>query len=368
MNVVYVTAAGKIRWKLLLPEFDSHFSTELLTRLQVPLTGRKSDHWLARILRNPRAVQAPIRHLVLMDFLGLTAKSFFETKIPLTPFGDGPWSCENPCCPDFGKPKIRQIHSECSSDHREAVGILTCPACRQVKCQTKHNGWVRDRGPLWKFELERLWRDARISLRQVARQLSVDSLTVKRHAAQLELPFPREGKRTSGKNGPPKVSKPAGHPRLDLKQRQTEWLNLCSENESLSTNGLRRLAPACYASLYRNCREWLKTHCPPRIHSARAKARVDWQARDLELSQRVDRARKELLLEAGPPRRISVAALGRQLRALAWIQKHPAKLPLTRAKLLTAQESAADFARRRDFGTLPLEFGGSPAAGRSVAQ
>jgi len=342
----YVTSSGRIRWKKLLQEFDFRFSAKFLELLQAPLLGRKSDHWLARILRNPRAVQAPIRHLLLMDFLGITSEVLFRTKAPLPLFGVGPWKCDNSVCPDRGGPKITTVEYMVSPEHGESIGVFTCPTCGQVKCRTIQTGWVRDRGPLWNSELERLWNDAKISVRYIGRKLAADSLTVKRHAAKLGLQFPRKGIRVSGKNGPPRIAKKIHRDESILKRRQTEWLDLQSENHMLSTTDLRNLAPACYAYLYRNCREWFKTHCPIKVCRVPPIQRVNWQTRDLELSQQVAPARKLLLQEVGRPHRISIAALGRQTHALGLIQKHLPKLPLTGASLAAAQESKPHFARR----------------------
>ena len=362
----YATASGRIRWKVLLREFDSRFSAAFLEQLQAPLLGRKSDHWLARILRNPRAVQAPIRHLVLMDFLGLIPETFYRTNVPLPLFGVGPWHCDNSVCPDRGEPKITKVEYMVSPEHRESFGVFTCPTCGQVKCRTIQTGWVRDHGTLWKSELEKLWNDAKISVRQIAKQLGVDSLTVKRHAAKLGLQFPRKGKRVSGKNGPPKVGRAMKDIKHDLECRKAEWLDHRTKNPSLSTSGLRRLAPACYTYLYRNCREWLKGHCPQKIRPAPVAPRVNWPARDLELSKRVIFARKQLLLEAGQPQRLSVAAFGRELGALGVIQKHLSKLPLTRANLAAAQESKPVFARRRQLWNFRFHAGGQKSKTTSV--
>jgi hypothetical protein len=346
-----VTGSGRLKWKELTQALQNRFPEQLLHELQCSIPAGASDHWMARILRGARAVQAPIRHLLLMDFLEISPETFFASNTVVKLFGDGPWVCDNPVCPSAGQPIMTEITCGHSYEHRRPLGVLTCPACGQVKCrvssQTGERGWIRDFGPVWKRALADLWIDPTVSVRKIAYTLRVDSLTVKRHAAKVSLPFPRIGKRIAGKQGPPQLRGERKLETSSLPARQQEWCKLVLQSPTATATELRALAPACYAYLYRHDARWLHEHSPIGPFPHQIKERVDWSLRDLNLSKSVAAAKFELLREAGRPKLISISALGRQIRALAWIQKHPSRLPLTRSALSSVAESRTEFACRR---------------------
>lgn len=211
----------------------------------------------------------------------------------------------------------------------------------------KEGSWIQYFGQKWDATLATLWNDVTVSVRQIGRRLGVDSLTVKRHAAKQGLAFPRLGKRVTGKNGPPTVGqcRPPQRSRLGAKQKQ--WLDTRSLHPLDSKTMLRNRIPACYAFLYRHSRDWLNQNSPKRLASLNIHKRVNWNARDSELAEMVPKARDLLLLEPGRPKRISISALGRQLKALALIQKHQIKLPRAVSALESAEESRVAFACRR---------------------
>lgn len=351
MELGYVSGYGQIRWERLLAEFRQRYSIGVLEKLQCPSPTGNSDHWIARILRRPRTVQAPLRHVLLLDFIGMTAEAFFGTETPVPLFGSGPWACENPVCPAFEQLIIREVHLEHSHEHGQPIGVFVCPVCGHMECRlpvgNQESVWTRDYGPIWSAELKALWLNPEVSLRSIATRLGVDPMTVKRHAAKAGLPFPRNGRRLTGKNGPPKIGAPPKSNLEELEKRRMEWLELQRRFPSKSIAELRRLAPACYAYLYRHDQDWLGLHSPRRISSCVRQSRVNWRDRDGAVVQLLAAAKKALLSEAGRPKRISLAALGRRAGVLAWVQKHLLKMPRAKALLVSAVESHTDFARRR---------------------
>lgn len=76
--------------------------------------------------------------------------------------------------------------------------------------------------------------------------------------------------------------------RLEARQAQMRelWRSLQASLPALGNTELRSCAPAAYSWLYRNDREWLLAHQRPAIKS-KAPARVDWAARDSELTARL---------------------------------------------------------------------------------
>ena len=83
-----------IKITALVQNFLNYYSDDLLNKLSCPIDKNKNTNWLINLLRNldKNAASHPIHHLLLIQFLGLTAESFFQndySKSILKPFGDG---------------------------------------------------------------------------------------------------------------------------------------------------------------------------------------------------------------------------------------------------------------------------------------
>jgi Tn7-like transposition protein D len=123
--------------------------------------------------------------------------------------------------------------------------------------------------------LSKLWGTRQTSLREISRRLGVDPMTVKRHAARAGLRFPRKGVRLTRKKP---LERRERFKRLLLHQRR--WEIALDEPEP---HGLRKSLPSTYSYLFRFDRKWLDQHRPPRQEPKPRKPRVDWQARDRAL-------------------------------------------------------------------------------------
>lgn len=66
------TRGGFVRISELKRQFREHFTPKILELLQSPVPDDNSSGWLARMLRTSRNSVAPLRHLLLMNFLGIS--------------------------------------------------------------------------------------------------------------------------------------------------------------------------------------------------------------------------------------------------------------------------------------------------------
>ena len=108
MQLHYASAVGCVLWAKLVPDFRSRYSNALLEQLACTLPAnapRNRDHWLSAILRKSTEAQAPVRHLMLMDFLGLNSEDFFRSDNKYNVLGAGPWECETPFVQNFTSPQ-----------------------------------------------------------------------------------------------------------------------------------------------------------------------------------------------------------------------------------------------------------------------
>jgi len=288
-----VTDRGSVRQRELRSRMLAQYDSDFLLRLQCPLKATLEDDWLSRLLRSPRKIQSPIRHLVFMDFLKETPESLFQETVQTDS--------------SFHPLRKRRI----------------------------------ERGYLWKEILIKLWADPSYSLREIGRQLDVDPLTVKRHAATLRLPFPRRGKReTTGDPNQLRLGLRT-RPSKSIHHQRRLWIRALRQFRSKGITACRHSHPALYAWLYRHDRNWLKLHQGKRKLACPTPS-VDWGKRDAQLLHNL-----RLLPQESTATRRTVAQLAIALDARAWVQKHPDKLPRTIRALLRLSESREAFAIRR---------------------
>jgi len=152
----------------------------------------------------------------------------------------------------------------------------------------------------------------------IARVLEVDRQTAKRLLAPLQ-PMPSRAV-------------------PDVTPSRRRWLALHRAHPSHTRAQLRHLEPALYARLYRSDREWLMTHGPRRCPARRTAARVNWEARDARLSERVAACAQRLRQER-PMRRASPSRILGQLRARALVKCYGRHLPRTNEALRRCSES-----------------------------
>lgn len=350
---------GRLRLEAFADEFRAYHSAETLAHLHcgLPMQG---GGWLAALLRSRQRAQNPIRHLLLMDFLGHDPESFFaRIRAGGGVFGASPWPCLNPVCLRYHHNVIVSVAVSHHADRKRPVGEFRCPRCKFTYLRNgpdrtgEHRGHadaVRDYGPRWKAALRRLWVDPKCSLRALSRKLGVDPLTTKRCAVTLGLGFPRTVSARISK--PLRPSNHATNRDADLSvsldRDRTAWRTAMREAPTASFKELRDCLPALYMRLYRHDRVWLRQYRPsPRRPSIAAVPRVDWPARDALLAVRVPAAAARLRTRPGRPIQISAASLGRELDALALVQKHGLKLPETTSAIATAAEDRSAFACRR---------------------
>ena len=352
------TYSGRVRVSKLLREFSQFYPNDLLQSLQCEIDTESQHNWLFRLVRSPKGSQHPLRHLLLMQFLGHTAESFFQLPHQFKPFGKGPWLCLNQAATHFHQPVIQTCEITCSQEHGKPIGTFHC-SCGFIYCRTGPDETQEDQfritkvrafGSIWEGRLKHLWADSTVSLRGMARQLGVDPTTVKLHAAALELPFPRQSKRQTNKSkgvlvSSSKIQKTVSE--VSLESYRAEWLAARRDNPALGRTILKNQFQRVYAWLRRNDREWLEANMPAKKQAALPSLRVNWENRDVELAEAAKVAATNLYNQTGRPSQVTLAAIARKLGQLALIQKHVDKLPCTSKLLDELAETREAFALRR---------------------
>jgi hypothetical protein len=74
----YARPDGSIKVGRLCDDLVNFYGQSLLFKLGTALKPAQADNWLMRLARRPRGHQAPLRHLLLIQFLGITVESAIQ--------------------------------------------------------------------------------------------------------------------------------------------------------------------------------------------------------------------------------------------------------------------------------------------------
>ncbi|MEL6987951.1 MAG: TnsD family Tn7-like transposition protein, partial [Bacteroidota bacterium] len=314
------------------------------------VTYEDKSNWLSQIVRKHRKVFHPIRHLLMIRFLGESIDTFFQNNKQYRPFGKSPWLCLNAAAEHYLQPVITDLEISHCMESKKPLGTFSCD-CGMVYSRSGEDKTEEDKlrigrvvtyGEVWSDKLRELVEVKKLGLRATARKLRVDPNTINRYAALLDLTP------SWTKNKPQIKSKEAiSIDTEDIEQRKRDiWLNLLQENPELSKTEIRKLAPDVYAWLYRRDRTWLNNNSPKLQKPRTSVSRVDWNARDEEILIQT-RSAAEQLLKEDKPVRITVGRVGLSLGLKGLFDKHLDKLSQTKAYLQSVTETVEDFQIRR---------------------
>ncbi|AIY08776.1 hypothetical protein LK13_09350 [Paenibacillus polymyxa] len=298
----FLTAAGNIKFRDLVPQFNSFYGTTMLEDLGCKLDKGSQDTWLHKMLRKPRHSTHPLRHLLVQYFLDVDMKDL-EVKnqyYKANAFGQGPWPCLNKAATHFREKVIKSISVTRCSTTAKPVGTFQCSCgfiySRRGPDQTETDmyriGRIKQLGAEWIDKLNELSSNPALSLREKARRLGVDPGTVKKYSNCSEL----------------------------------------SQATSYSSTKHRSTR-----------RKPIRQRLNRDEHKVPYK-RVDWGKRDEQLVQAIERT--VTLLKTTHSRRISRSEITRQLHCSTMIYTQRQKLPQSRAKLEQLVETTEQYHER----------------------
>jgi len=349
------TVTGRVHQQEFLRQFLQFYSQDFLEALDSSIHFQNDQNWLSSIVRKHRKTFHPIRHLLMLRFLGVSVSDFFQSDRGYKPFGVGPWLCLNAAAAHYLKPAVAHLEISLCCDTKKPVGTFSC-SCGFIYCRTgpdcteadaQRIGKIKAVGSVWQQKLRHLVEVEQLGLRETARQLQVDPKTVNRYVQRFGL-TPKWRSQTEMQD-----SDSTELPYLKLGEsddlrakHRTTWSTLQTQYPQTSKTALRRLAPATYIWLYRHDQEWLNQHSPPAQKPVYTNNRVDWQARDEQILTQMQEAVQELLATEKPIR-ITVSRVAKAIGQLALIEQHLDQMPQTKAYLESVTESIEDYQIRR---------------------
>lgn len=187
----------------MVSQFTSYYGPRLLTQLGCYVSTSADHSWLVRLVRrNEDGAQHPLRHLLFIQWLGLTAQQFFVLQLAAPdygPFGGGPWLCRNPVCPQRDTPTITECTISYSGQTGSPIGTCACPVChytyrltgssrdKQDAGSPARADQVVDFGPLWEDALVSLCADDGVPVKRKAQRLGLDYETLCQMAGARRL-------------------------------------------------------------------------------------------------------------------------------------------------------------------------------------
>ncbi|MEG6512524.1 TnsD family transposase [Desulforamulus ruminis] len=342
------TFSGRVRQQELINCFRRFYGIEFLKQMDCTINLGQQDNWLSKLVREPRCAAHPIRHLLLMRFLGHSPENFFTQKAKGNlPFSEGPWFCLNAAASHYGKPVI--YNCSITRDYRTGlpVGTFTC-SCGFIysrkgpdkKDSDKYKiGRIKEFGPIWEKELLRIWKEDYKGLRDAGRRLKVDPMTIKRQLNKLVF----------NDRIPPLNDCGIEKRHLSkVEDYRSRWLMIVEKYSGKSKTELRKIGKAQFAWLYRHDRSWLDENSPkPKKRQKHGDFRVNWLQRDQEILNKVIDAVNEIKSREGKLTRVTISSIGKAIGDLCVLQKHLDKLPCTKMLLQKLVETEEDFQIRR---------------------
>lgn len=349
------TFSGRMHTRELVEAFTAKYSSELLQRIGCRLRSYDRKNWLVRMTGTAQP-QYPLRHMLLIRFLGRAPQEFLFDDSDLHPFGPAPWPCLNPSA---GHYRQSVVHSCTVSFHQswgQPVGTFEC-TCGFVykrrgpdaeEADRLRYNTVVERGSTFRETLSKFWCNPDLSVKAIATTLGVTRDTVKSEALRMGLPFPRVGPNESltlvGRTGrSSKSGRASPDSRGEIILRREDFLALRSRKPTASRTEL--LASASGSYLRRHDREWLFANLPCKRSVGGHRRTVDWKARDERLSGRVSVVAQEIRRRSGRPTQVTRTEIARALGE-RFTSKFLRKLPKTAYQLALEVESSESHACR----------------------
>jgi hypothetical protein len=282
---------------------------------------------LQSLLRPPRARAHPLRHLLIMHWLFGTYENFLsqynnEITNSARKFVSTPEQTDNKLS-RCNVEKRMQFNLLVDQIQNKTISIRA--AANQIGIDTATAMvWATQEGLAISRRPKRLTEDIRqkiiqklnagIAKRDIAAEHTISIVTVT-HVLRTEVGLNRQWQEACF--------------RAKQNNARNEWSQLLENNGIFGVKFIRVLSPSTYAWLYRNDREWLMLNSPVRkLVSREKRSSVNWDERDLILSQAIEQAALQVQLSLGR-KKMMLWHLYQKVPELKAKMGHLKQLPLT---------------------------------------
>lgn len=355
---------GKLTFTDFLSAIRDYYSEEFLRTLSEgkdSLLISKTGGWIRELtlLQNKDRAYHPLQHILLWQFLALTAEKFFQDPgepiiMPEPDKSSQPLTLEGPCpnvaCSQYDPPVPRIL--DVQEEKKGEISTIACPVCdftytQRPNCDTSKNIRIKRTGKIWNRRIEKLLnRSPKITLKEIANKLGFEPKTIQKHALRLNLWRPewKESRKQT-------VSSANRYQRKRENARdrnRQKWLRLRSEFPGESRTELWKREPSVADYLRINDKDWYNVHSPKIRENWKKEARIKWQVIDKSTLSAAKEKVSEMLKE-NPPVRITLHGLSVRLGQTSTLRSRIRrnKLPQTAEFIDQAAEGRRDYALRR---------------------
>lgn len=341
---------GPVKLKTLIKCLKQHYSEQVLDRFHCSL--HSAPNWVTRLIHGMGKSQNPIEHLLLLQFLGLSAPQFFESPLNRQPFGDGPWPCLNPTCDKFRQLTINRYDKSQTTGYGHPRATFSCK-CGLTYYRIGPDNNLEDRycatgfvcvTQAWVSTLKQHF-SKRPLLDSLARRFCTDSETIRMVLEDVGVIFSRRIKKTItivGEHNPPTTKF-----LIKRRVRRLHLLQMLAKNKDIPRSKFRMQNGIGYGWLALHDKKWLRRHLPPKKLGGGPSFKTNWKEQDKMMAEQVRHEAKRIKSSPGKLARASKTLIARNLGKLHVVIKRGSLLPLTLQALAEASETIEQFAVRR---------------------
>lgn len=344
---------GNIYMKEFLKCFVEYYGDNFLILVQSSVDKNNDINWLSDMVRNKNNANHVIRHLLLIQFLGISLMDLFNIKYEFKPFGDGPWLCLNKAAEHYHQAVVEDLKTNYDAEYKIPIGTFKCKCgfiyTRRGTADGEDDSYkfsrIKEFGHVWEEKLKELV-NINLSLRETARRLGVDATTVRKYALKLGLKgsWYKEDINNDVRENEKDAQETSNSKMVNYK---TKWLQLLKQYPDKGKNELREVNKAVYIWLFRNDNDWLNENSPTRKATVNINKRVDWEARDRDILVKVKKLVEAMLSSDDKPQRISIGFIGKKLGINSLLEQHLDKMPQTDGYIETVKENNRDYHIRK---------------------
>lgn len=281
----YMHPSGRLYREKIVNDFIEFYGEEVLSLLDYNVILEKKTNWFFRLIKNPETEGNPIRHILLMLFLGIDFDFEINNEIKYLPFGLGPWCCLNPVCEHYKKPVIQTAELKFDSRNDNVAANFTCECGFKYTRHAPYNPeldkfaykYILKYGSLWDNKLIEMSTDGRYLLKDVCEALNCSNAVVIRNLKRLGI-IPHWATKGVYSKEAKEFESRSNKPHLKDKHREI-WIKAQIDNPSFSVTDLIEKFKGTYKWLNKNDSEWFLENSP-KAKPVGSNYNVDWDARD----------------------------------------------------------------------------------------
>ena len=191
----YMHPSKRLYREKITTDFIGFYGEDVLSILRYDIALEKKNNWLFRLIKNPELEGNPIRHILLMLFLGIEFDFKINKDIKYLPFGLGPWCCLNPACEHYKEAVIENIELKFDSRNDNVAANFKCECGFKYTRHAPYNDnkdkysykYILEYGKIWDDKLIELTADTSVSLKYICEFFNISRNAAIRNIKRLGI-------------------------------------------------------------------------------------------------------------------------------------------------------------------------------------